>query len=86
MSERHTHDAMPRGKASNFELQRAVILQAAAELFAERGFRGASMAQLARACRVSKPLLYHYYRDKEHILLDIADSFRDLARRFKDEE
>jgi AcrR family transcriptional regulator len=66
---------MPRGKAASFEQQRTAILQAAAELFAERGFRGASMAQLARACRVSKPLLYHYYRDKEHILLDIADSY-----------
>jgi AcrR family transcriptional regulator len=66
---------MPRGKAASFDVQRTAILQAAAELFAERGFRGASMAQLARACRVSKPLLYHYYRDKEHILLDIADSY-----------
>jgi AcrR family transcriptional regulator len=68
---------MPRGKAASFDLQRTAILQAAAELFAERGFRGASMAQLARACRVSKPLLYHYYRDKEHILLDIADTYVD---------
>lgn len=35
------------------------------------------MAEIAKACGVSKPLLYHYYRDKEHILFDIADSYID---------
>lgn len=68
---------MARGKAATFELQRAAILQAAATLFAERGFHNASMAELARACGVSKPLLYHYYRDKGHMLFDIADSYMD---------
>lgn len=68
---------MARGKAPTFELQRATILQAAADLFAERGFHNASMAQLAKVCGISKPLLYHYYRDKEHILFDVADSYMD---------
>jgi AcrR family transcriptional regulator len=35
------------------------------------------MAELAGACGVSKGLLYHYYRDKQHILFDIADSYMD---------
>ena len=68
---------MARPRAPTFELQRASILNAAAELFAEDGFRGASMAQVAKACDVSKPLLYHYYRDKEHLLFDIADAHMD---------
>jgi AcrR family transcriptional regulator len=68
---------MARGKAPTFELQRATILQAAANLFAERGFHNASMAHLARVCGISKPLLYHYYRDKEHILFDVADTYMD---------
>ncbi len=68
---------MARGKAPTFELQRAAILEAAAKLFAERGFHNASMAQLAKTCGISKPLLYHYYRDKEHILFDVADSYMD---------
>jgi AcrR family transcriptional regulator len=68
---------MARTRAPTFDQQRASILQAAARLFAERGFEGASMAELARACGVSKPLLYHYYRDKQHILSDIADSYMD---------
>jgi AcrR family transcriptional regulator len=68
---------MPRGKSPTFEQQRADILQNAAQLFAEKGFVGASMADLARACGVSKALLYHYYRDKAHLLFDTADSYLD---------
>ena len=68
---------MPRGKAATFELQRAAILETAAHLFAENGFAGTSMADLAKACGVSKALLYHYYRDKEHLLFDTADSYLD---------
>jgi len=68
---------MARTRAPTFEVQRASILQAAARLFARRGFEGASMSELAHACGVSKPLLYHYYRDKQHILFDIADSYMD---------
>jgi AcrR family transcriptional regulator len=68
---------MARGKAATFEVQRAAILQAAANQFADKGFHNASMAELAKACGVSKPLLYHYYRDKDHMLFDIADSYMD---------
>jgi AcrR family transcriptional regulator len=68
---------MPRGKAPTFHAQRGAIQRTAARLFAEQGFRGASMADLARACGVSKALLYHYYRDKEHLLFDAADSYLD---------
>lgn len=68
---------MARGKSHSFEQQRGVILTEAARLFADRGFHNASMAELAKACGVSKALLYHYYRDKEQILFDIADSYID---------
>jgi len=68
---------MARPKAATFDLQRAAILQSAAGLFARQGYHHASMAQLAQACGVSKALLYHYYRDKQHILFDIADRYMD---------
>ncbi len=66
---------MARPRAATFESQRAAILHSAAELFAARGYHDASMAQLAQACGVSKATLYHYYRDKQHILFDIADRY-----------
>ncbi|MCU0868635.1 MAG: TetR/AcrR family transcriptional regulator [Burkholderiales bacterium] len=64
---------MARPRAATFDQQREAILDAAATLFARRGYASASMAELAEACGISKPLLYHYYRDKEHILFDIVD-------------
>jgi AcrR family transcriptional regulator len=66
-----------RPRAPTFDLQRAAIVQAAARLFAAEGFPGASMARLAATCGISKPLLYHYYRDKAHILFDVADGYMD---------
>ena len=68
---------MARSKAAGFETQRAAIRDAAARLFAEKGYPSASVADLARACGVSKALLYHYYRDKEQLLFDIADRYLD---------
>jgi len=68
---------MARTRAANFEQQRDAMLAAAARLFAERGYPAASIADLAAQCGVSKGLLYHYYRDKEHLLFDIADRYVD---------
>ncbi len=55
--------------------QAEAILEAAAKAFAERGFPGASMAELARACGVSKALLYHYYTNKEELLFDMTERY-----------
>ena len=59
---------MPRGRARGYELQRETILARAAELFARRGYTATSMNEVAEACGVSKPSLYHYVRDKHQLL------------------
>jgi len=66
---------MARTKAASFDTQRAAIRDAAAREFANRGYAAATIADIARACGVSKTLMYHYYRDKEHLLADIAESY-----------
>ncbi len=75
---------MARKKADTFDVQRAAIRDAATRLFAEKGYKAASIADLARACGVSKALMYHYYRDKEHLLFDIADSYIDRLQSIVD--
>ena len=65
---------MPRGRSSRYELQREAILARAAELFAERGYTATSMNEVAQACGVSKPSLYHYVRDKHQLLAEIAEA------------
>jgi AcrR family transcriptional regulator len=76
---------MARTRAATFEQQRDAMLATAARLFAERGYPAASIADLAAACGVSKALLYHYYRDKEQLLFDIADRYIDRLVALTDE-
>jgi AcrR family transcriptional regulator len=64
---------MARGRARGYEDQREAILAHAGELFARRGYHAASMNQVAEACGLSKATLYHYYRDKDALLVQIAD-------------
>lgn len=59
---------MVRPRADNYEQRRGEILDAAASMFAEKGFDGSSISQIAKSCGVSKALVYHYYQSKEAIL------------------
>ena len=68
---------MARGRAANYAEQQQGLLQHAAQLFAERGFQGTSMLELASAAGVSKALLYHYYEDKYQLLVAIAEGHID---------
>ena len=64
---------MPRGRAPGYDTQREQILARAADLFARQGYTATSMNQVALACGVSKPSLYHYVRDKYQLLVEIAE-------------
>jgi AcrR family transcriptional regulator len=50
---------------------RVQILVAAADLFGRRGFRAATLDELARAVGTSKPTLYGYFHSKEDLLAAI---------------
>jgi AcrR family transcriptional regulator len=65
---------MARTQAVDYAERRAAIVEKAAKLYAERGFLGASISDLARACKTSKSLIYHYYPSKEDILFDVMHS------------
>lgn len=62
---------MARTRASDYDDKRRAILNRSAELFSEHGYNRASMNKIAAACGVSKPNLYHYYKDKEELLFDV---------------
>ncbi len=64
---------MARTRSPAYDDQREMILAHAADLFARRGYPATSMNQLAEACGLSKPTLYHYYRDKYALLVQIAE-------------
>ncbi len=62
---------MVRTRAENYQERRSEILDAAASIFAERGFDGTSTSAIALKCGVSKALLYHYFASKEEILFEM---------------
>ncbi|WP_187972150.1 TetR family transcriptional regulator C-terminal domain-containing protein [Aquibium microcysteis] len=47
--------------------KRELILEAALEIFAQHGFRGATIDQIAEAAGMSKPNLLYYFRSKDDI-------------------
>ena len=71
--ELETPSASPWAPASHRELQREAkrnaVLQAAAQLFNERGFHATSLDDIAARLNVTKPTLYYYVKNKDEILL-----------------
>ena len=58
-------DAVPSGA-------RRLILETALCLFAERGFSGTSIRDIATACDLQGPTIYSHYASKAHVLAEIV--------------
>ncbi len=69
---------MARPRADNYDQRRQEILDTAATMFAERGYDGTSIADIAQRCGVSKALLYHYHTSKDKLLYDMLRSHCQL--------
>jgi AcrR family transcriptional regulator len=50
--------------------KRDAVLKAAAELFLETSYSRTSMNDVANRLRITKPALYHYFRNKEELFLE----------------
>jgi TetR/AcrR family fatty acid metabolism transcriptional regulator len=48
--------------------KRRAILHAAVRVFAEKGYQGCRIADVARAAHVAYGLVYHYFRNKDELL------------------
>ena len=82
---------MPRAAHLGPERRRPMVLDAAFELFLERGYDGTSMEAVARAIGVTKPVVYACYpskdelfkalleREEERVLGEIADALPSAA-------
>ncbi len=60
----------------------AQILDAAAALFEERGFEGATMETIAERAETSIGSVYQFFRNKQEIIDALAVSYRDNVRAF----
>jgi AcrR family transcriptional regulator len=62
---------------SRADEQRQRILSAAVGVFSRRGYRATSMNDIAGEVDLSKPALYHYWRTKQDLLVQIYESVLD---------
>ncbi len=59
-------------------MSRDEILEAAAQIFSQKGFHATSMQDIAQAVRLQKGSLYHHVNSKQEILVDLLDRALDL--------
>jgi len=71
----------PKPSPSNLKAQekRALILQAAVETIAKKGYHQGTITDIARQAKISYGLVYNYFRNKEDIVLTL---FRERWERF----
>ena len=50
------------------------ILTKAEQLFAQRGFDGVSMREIAEACDITKANIYYYFENKESLYFEVLES------------
>lgn len=64
---------MARGPYQKSDLTRERILEAAAELFAQRGYAGTGVDRLAERSGIAKTAIYYHFGNKEGLLAAVLD-------------
>lgn len=62
---------MARTQSANYPEIKSAILRTAARLFARDGYGRTTIGDLTQACQASRGTLYHYFANKEAILLEM---------------
>lgn len=62
------------------EERKRSIINAARPLFAEKGFHGTSMREIARAAEVSEALIYKHFPSKEALYEELLDYAHEMLR------
>jgi AcrR family transcriptional regulator len=68
----------PSAKAPN---ARDRVLQTAVGIFAQKGYAGTSVREIAEQAGVSKPVLYYYFKSKEGLFLAILEMAENLQKK-----
>ncbi len=60
-------------------MSKEAILESAAQVIRQKGFHGASMADIADAVDLQKASLYHHFGSKQEILLELLDRALEMV-------
>ena len=66
-------------------MSKEAILESAAQVIRQKGFHGASMADIAEAVQLQKASLYHHFGSKQEILLELLDRALEMLGTRMDE-
>src|SRR5215467_4769054 len=61
--------------------RRSQILQAAAKVFAEKGFHNATIRDVAQAAGVADGTIYNYFANKAALMLSLLDGLNQTSER-----
>lgn len=75
-----TGDTNPR-RERRIAARKAHILTAAAQVFAEKGFHGATTRDIAQTADIAEGTIYNYFKNKEELLIAIIEHFASLEAR-----
>jgi AcrR family transcriptional regulator len=67
-------------RARQADQRRSELIEAALRLFAERGFRATTIADIADATGTAHGLVYHYFRSKDELLEAVLDRYTFLPQ------
>jgi AcrR family transcriptional regulator len=75
----HPHGRVPRA------VREQQLIETATKLFADRGYQGTSIEDIASAAGVTRPIIYDHFGSKDGIYLAcVRDARAELERRFTD--
>jgi TetR/AcrR family transcriptional regulator, cholesterol catabolism regulator len=60
-------------------ISRDLILESAAQVFCQKGYNGASMADIAKVVGLQKATLYHHFGSKQEILAELLDRAMEIV-------
>jgi AcrR family transcriptional regulator len=75
MTARSLSPSTPRGEAT-----RQKVLEAAEQVFGEKGYHSASVTEITRAAGVAQGTFYLYFPGKKEIFLDLVDALGERLR------
>jgi AcrR family transcriptional regulator len=70
-----------RRTRANGRASRKAILVAATDVFAEKGYRGTSLTEIANRVGMTQPGLLHHFKTKDELLLAVVEDYEALPER-----
>lgn len=75
-------------KIINHETRKRQILEQSLLIFAKKGFQNTNLSYIADVCRISRPTLYQYFKDKEqifqfaikHVTGELFQEYKNISR------